>query len=146
MHGAVARRAHLKNRFARVRWASSLPLTEHFTNASEAGKVFRAMKGSPSPRPSPPGRGRSFSTSVDQSSISDPSRLGKQPFPLLEERASRDISHFSGSTRALACSRRRLADGLGVHLSDSVLNAEGARLRRGAASGTRGRVRSPINL
>ena len=34
---------------------------------------------------------------------------------------------------------------MGVRLSDSVLSAHGAKLRRGAAGSTRGRMRSPSN-
>ena len=53
-------------------------------------------------------------------------------------RASMNISHLPGSTRALACTRRRLAGGPGVRTHHAVLQAVSAGLRRGAASSTRG--------
>ena len=59
---------------------------------------------------------------------------------MLGHRSSRPalpISQDLGSTRALACSRRRLADGRSVR-THSRLGAGGAPWRRGAASSTRG--------
>ena len=51
--------------------------------------------------------------------------------------------HFTRGAHAPACSRWRLADGLGVNGSDSVMKVVGASSGRGAQSGTRARVRSP---
>ena len=48
------------------------------------------------------------------------------------------LSPSKGSTRALACSRWRPADGLGMSTRDEASQAVGARLRRGAAIGKRG--------
>ncbi|MBM3837787.1 MAG: c-type cytochrome [Verrucomicrobia bacterium] len=50
-----------------------------------------------------------------------------------------------GSTRALACLRRRLADGLGIRARRGMRQTVGSGLRRGAAIGTRGACAPHLN-
>ncbi|MBI2947778.1 MAG: hypothetical protein HYY23_09025 [Verrucomicrobia bacterium] len=70
------------------------------------------------------------------------------PFLVCNARSKWPGLHLSlskGSTRVLACSRWRPADRLGIGTRDEVLHAVGARLRRGAASSTRGACAPPKN-
>ncbi len=64
--------------------------------------------------------------------------LQREFFP----RAKQDFSQTLGSTRALACSHRRLADGFDDGETNSAMTVIGARLRRGAATSTRLRRRN----